>query len=143
MRDSAGAPLIERATADYTARCDELFAAAQSGYVIISPCVSDGEREIARLALNSGYPLVTLQNKGFSPLTKPPGRYFDACSAGRLLMLAPIAWPYQPGEKKMTRLDAVAMNRLCQWLAGDGAATCNYHGMKPNNIDELALAAVT
>ena len=39
------------------------------------------------------------------------------------------------------REDAVAMNRLCQWLAGDGAATINYHGVTPANIDRFALAA--
>jgi hypothetical protein len=42
----------------------------------------------------------------------------------------------------MTRHDATAMNRLCQWMAGDGAAEINYHGMKPTDIDSLALAAV-
>ena len=41
----------------------------------------------------------------------------------------------------MTRLDATAMNRLCQWIAGEGAAEINYHGMEPANIDALARAA--
>ena len=56
-------------------------------------------------------------------------------------MLAPAAWPYQPGEKPMTRFDATAMNRLCQWIVGEGAAEINYHGMKPANIDDLARKA--
>ena len=41
----------------------------------------------------------------------------------------------------MTRFDAVAMNRLCQWLAREGAAEINYRGMRPANIDALARAA--
>ena len=61
----------------------------------------------------------------------------------RDMLLAPAAWPYTPAEKKMTRDDATAMNRLCQWLAGDGAATINYHGVTPANIDRFALAAAT
>ena len=120
-----------------------LFAAARGGAVLISPCISDGERQIAREALAAGYRLVSMHNKGFSKFQKPSGRYFDACAEGRLLMLAPVAWPYQPNEKPMTRADATAMNRLCQWLAGDGAAMINYHGMTPADIDRLALAAVT
>jgi hypothetical protein len=36
------------------------------------------------------------------------------------LMLAQANWPYVPGEKAMTRADAMAMNRLCQWIAGAG-----------------------
>ena len=109
--------------------------------MLISPCVSEGERQIAHEAFKAGLPLVTLHNKGFSRLFKPSGRYFDACSQGRLLMLAPAAWPHQPGEKAMTRNDATAMNRLCQWIAGPGAAEINYHGLQPANIDALAQAA--
>ena len=115
---------------------------AAQGAVLLSPCISDGERQIAREALEAGVPLVTMHNKGFAQLQKPSGRYFEACVGGRLLMLAPIAWPYQVNEKPMTRLDAMAMNRLSQWLAGDGAAVVNYRGMTLANVDQLALSAV-
>ena len=142
-RDAGGEPIVELSTPEYERRRDALFAAARVGAVLISPCISDGERQIAREALAAGYRLVTMHNKGFSKFQKPGGRYFDACAEGRLLMLAPVAWPYQPNEKPMTRADATAMNRLCQWLAGDGAAMINYHGMTPADIDRLALAAVT
>ena len=117
-KNVAGEPLVEFSTPEYEARREEFFEAARHGAVLLSPCVSDGERQIAREALAAGLPLVTMVNKGFSKLQKPGGRYFDACADGRLLMLAPAAWPYQPGEKPMTRLDATAMNRLCQWIAG-------------------------
>ena len=140
-RDADGEPIVEFSTPEYERRRDALFAAARVGAVLISPCISDGERQIAREALAAGYRLVTMHNKGFSKFQKPGGRYFDACAEGRLLMLAPVAWPYQPNEKLMTRVDATAMNRLCQWLAGDGAATIDYHGMTPADIDRLALAA--
>lgn len=142
-RDAGGEPIVELSTPEYERRRAALFAAARVGAVLISPCISDGERQIAREALAAGYRLVTMHNKGFSKFQKPGGRYFDACAEGRLLMLAPVAWPYQPNEKPMTRADATAMNRLCQWLAGDGAATIDYHGMTPADIDRLALAAVT
>ena len=140
-RDEKGEPLVDFSTPEYEARRDELFAAARHGAVLISPCISDGERQIACEALAAGVPLVTMANKGFAPLQKPSGRLFDACSDGRLLMLAPAAWPYLPGEKPMTRSDATAMNRLCQWLAGEGAAEINYRGLLPANIDALAKAA--
>ena len=163
-KDVKGEPLVEFSTPEFEERRDELIEAAKHGAVLLSPCVSDGERQIAREALAAGLPLVTMANKGFSKLQKPSGRYFDACAEGRLLMLAPAAWPYVPGEKPMTRFDATAMNRLCQWIAGAcalrteqvagacaprtgqvagvGAAVINYHGMKPENIDDLARKAV-
>ena len=140
-KDAKGEPVVEFSTPEFAERREELFAAAKHGAVLLSPCVSDGERQIAREALAAGLPLITMANKGFSKLQKPSGRYFDACAEGKFLMLAPAAWPYQPGEKPMTRFDATAMNRLCQWIAGDGAAEINYHGMKPANIDALAREA--
>jgi len=139
---SSGEPIVERTTPEYEAKRGELFAAARHGAVLLSPCISDGERQIAREALAAKFPLVVMRNKGFSPLHKPPGRYFDACAEGRLLMLAPATWEWTPVEKPMTRIDATAMNRLCQWIAGDDAAEIDYHGMTPTNIDALALAAV-
>ncbi len=141
-RDANGEPVVEFSTPEYETRRDELLTAARHGTTLISACISDGERQIAREALNEGLSLITMQNKGFSKMQKPSGRYFEACAAGRLLMLAPAAWPYTPAEKRMTRDDATAMNRLCQWVAGDGAAEINYRGMTPSNIDKTALAAV-
>ena len=140
-RDEKGEPVVEFESPEFRERKADLFAAAKHGAVLLSPCISDGERQIARAALVAEIPLITMANKGFSKLQKPSGRHFDACAEGRLLMLAPAAWPYQPGEKPMTRFDATALNRLCQWIAGEDAAEINYHGMKPANIDDLARAA--
>ena len=141
VRDERGEPLVAVETPESARRRDAYLAAARGGAAVISPCVSDGERAIARQALAAGLPLVAMQNKGFARLQKPVGRSFDACAAGRLLLLAPAAWPFVPGEKPMTRLDATAMNRLCQLIAGPGAARIDYHGMAPADIDRLAFAA--
>lgn len=140
-RDASGEPIAASTSPEYGERLADALAAAAHGAVIISPCISDGERQIAREALKRKLPLVTLQNKGFARLQKPVGRYFDACAEGRLLMMAPAAWPYTPQEKPMTRFAATAFNRLCQWLVGEDALEINYHGMKPANIDQLAKAA--
>ena len=129
------------ATATFEAKLDAALSAARRGAVIVSPCVSEGEREIARCVFAAGGRVISMQNKGFSPLYKPGGKLFETCADGRLLMLAPAAWPYQVNEKPMTRFDATAMNRLCQWIAGDGAAEINYRGFTPANVDELARAA--
>ena len=79
---------------------------------------------------------------GFSPLYKPGGKLFDKAADGKLLMLAPAAWPYQTAEKPMTRFDACVLNRIAQLLAADGAVEINYKGMKPDDIDRLVCAAV-
>ena len=141
-RDASGEPVIALASPAFVEKRDTLLAAARRGMVLLSPCVSDGERKVAREAMATGLPLVALRNKGFSVVQKPSGRHFDACSEGRLLLLAPAAWPYTPAEKPMTRRDALALNRLCQWLAGPGAAEIRYRGLVPSEPDRAAQEAV-
>ena len=141
-RDSAGNPIIEHAGPEYEAIKESVFDAASHGAVVISPCISDGERGIARETMNRGFRLVAMRNMGFAPIQKPAGWLFDICAQGRLLLLAPAAWPYSTQEKPMTRFDATALNRICQWFAGEDAVEINYHGMTPSDIDRLAKEAV-
>ena len=141
-RNADGEPMTARITPQFEAKRDELLAAARHGAVLASPCISDGEREIARIAFASGAAVISLRNMGFSPLYKPGGRSFDKAANGKLLMLAPIAWPYSTAEKAMTRFDACVLNRIAQLISGPGAAEINYKGMKPNDIDRLVRAAV-
>ena len=67
-----------------------LLDAAERGAVLVSPCISPGEKQIARAALDEGLPLIVLLANSFAPKYKPPGRYFDACAKGLLRMLAPV-----------------------------------------------------
>lgn len=130
------------ATAEFTEKCEALLEEAAHGAVLLSPCISEGEREIARRAFAAGHRVITLANKGFSPLYKPGGKLFDTCARGNLLMLAPVGWPYLPGEKKMTRMDACILNRLAQLISGPGAVEIRYDGLVPSQIDDLVRQVV-
>ena len=123
------------ATHEFEEKLAAALAAGKGGAVLVSPCISQGEREIARRAFAAGYRVITLANKGFSPLYKPGGRLFESCAAGNLLMLAPAGWPYQPAEKPMTRIDALVLNRIAQLIAGDGACAIDYKGATLANVD--------
>lgn len=129
------------ASAVFAGKCEDLLSAAAHGAVLVSPCISEGEREIVRLALRRGVRVVALKNKGFSPLFKPTGELFDCCAQGRLLLLAPARWPYLPGKKPMTRSDACTLNRIAQLLSGSGAAEIAYKGVCINGIEELVREA--
>ena len=141
--DESKSPIPEIITPQFEEMRDQLIAAAKRGAVLISPAISDGEREIARLAHEAGARVIVLKNMGFSPLYKPGGKLFDKTANGKLLLLAPIAWQYSSQDKPMTRQDACVLNRLAQLIAGEGAAEINYKGMKPADIDTLVLKAVT
>ena len=137
LRDAQGRPIVENTTPEFEAKAAAALDAAKQGAVLISPCISHGEREIARRAFEAGYRVIALQNKGFPPIYKPGGKLFDKCAAGNLLMLAPINWPYVPGEKPPTRESSLVLNRIAQLLAGEGAAEIDYKGATMRGIDEL------
>lgn len=142
-RDSAGKPIVEKSTPEFKEKATAAMRAAAQGAVLLSPCISHGEREIARRAFEAGHRVITLQNKGFSPLYKPGGKLFETCAAGNLLMLAPIGWPYVPGEKAMTRHEAQVLNRIAQLIADDGAVEIDYKGAVLSGIDEAVAQAVS
>ena len=136
LRDAKGRPIVENTTTEFSAKAAELLEAAKHGAVLVSPCISHGEREIARLAFAAGYRVIALQNKGFSPIYKPGGKLFETCEAGNLLLLVPAAWPYVPGEKPPSRKSSQILNRIAQLIAGEGAVPIDYHGMVLQDIEE-------
>jgi len=95
----------------------EFLYAASHGTVLVSPCISPGEKEIAHATLQAGKPLIVLLENGLSPLYKPSGRYFDACAAGRLLMVAPF--PYHRDRRAITREQCLTLNTWVQAIAAD------------------------
>jgi REP element-mobilizing transposase RayT len=97
------------------AQQEELLYAAEHAAVLVSPCISPGEKAIARAALAAGRPLIVLLANGFPPLYKPAGRYFDACAAGRLLMIAPF--PYQRRRQPITREQCLDLNAWAKQIA--------------------------
>ena len=78
------------------AKREECLSKAANGTVYISGAVSEGEKQICRALREAGYPLVILLTECFpepdSPhyrYFKPKGVYFEACAAGKLLLVEP------------------------------------------------------
>ncbi|MBO5699763.1 MAG: hypothetical protein J6R79_07185 [Bacteroidaceae bacterium] len=69
--------------------CEYYMQQAQAGAVLVSPCISLGEKHIMRTAFNVGFTLILLQKNGFTNLAKPEGTKFEACAKGQLLIIAP------------------------------------------------------
>ena len=74
----------------------ECLRLAERGVIWVSAGISEGEKQICRAVREAGYPLVVLLNEGFPDVDsphakyyKPQGVYFEACAAGRLLLIEP------------------------------------------------------
>ena len=142
IRDAAGVPIAEYVSPAFEEKCEDALACARNGAVLVSPCISHGEREIARRAHVAGARVIALRNKGFAPFEKPNGALFDQCAKGNLLMLAPAAWPYVPGEKPPTRESSLVLNRIAQLIASDGAEEIKYKGIVFSDIDSKVREAL-
>ena len=93
-------------------KSERLLALAREGAVLVSPCISPGEKEIMKRAFDEGLPQIILLENGFAPIEKPSGRQFDACAQGRLLLVAP--WPHHNDRRVITREQCLQLNELCR-----------------------------
>ena len=86
--------------------------AARQGAVLVSPAISLGEKAIMRSAFEEGFPLIYLQENGFTDLAKPGGRRMEACAKGQLLILAP--WEHHNEKKTILREQCLQLNEMAR-----------------------------
>lgn len=98
---------------------NRIISLAQDGAVLVSPCISPGEKAIMKRAFEAGTPQIILLENGFAPMQKPSGRQFDACVQGRLLLVAP--WPHHNDHRVITREQCLQLNELCRLICEPAA----------------------
>lgn len=82
-----GVPYID--TEAFQKERDYLLDAAFSGIPLVTPGISEGEKDIMNSCIRLGLPLIHIQEKKINDLWKPEKTRFDACAAGNLLILIP------------------------------------------------------
>ena len=86
--------------------------AARKGAVMVSPFISEHEKQVMQVLLREQLPFVYLADNGFRDYYKPADALFDACAAGRVLILSP--WTYDAGKRKISRADCMALNNMAE-----------------------------
>lgn len=94
---------------------EEWLACGERGGVIVSAAIAPDEKAIMREAMDRGYAIILLRDNGFPPLYKPSGEAFDACSAGRLLLISP--WDHQMERAVISREQCLLLNSLAETIA--------------------------
>jgi len=87
---------------------------ASNGGVLVSPFISEAEKEIRRRAEENGGRIILISNEGFGERGKPVGHDFSQCERGNLLILTPTAPALPP---TLTREACLAMNALAAAIA--------------------------
>ena len=102
---------------DYKNSC---VLAARKGTVMVSPFISPDEKQVMQVLLREQLPFIVLADNGFREYYKPSDALFDACAAGRVLILSP--WPYNVEKRRISREECVALNgmaeEICNQLEG-------------------------
>lgn len=94
---------------------EKALIACASGAVLISPCISPGEKAVMRAAFEKDYPEIVLLENGLTDLAKPGGARFDACAKGQLLLLAP--WEHHTDKRRITRTQCHILNNMAALLS--------------------------
>ncbi len=90
------------------------LSAAAQGAVLVSPSISPGEKAVMRAAFERGFPLIYLQENGFTDLAKPGGQRMDACARGQLLILAP--WQHHNERIAISRNQCLSLNDMARMI---------------------------
>ena len=95
-------------------RIDYFMRAAAKGAVLVSPSISPGEKVVMRTAFEKGFPVIVLQENGFTNLAKPGGKRMEACAEGRLLILAP--WEHHNERIAISRYQCLSLNEMARTI---------------------------
>ena len=107
--------------AEIQQRVDYFLSAAAQGAVLVSPSISPGEKVVMRAAFEHGYPLIYLQENGFTDLAKPGGQRMEACARGQLLILAP--WEHHNERTVISRSQCLSLNDMARMICSVGCCT--------------------
>ena len=83
---------------------------ARKGVVMVSPFISPHEKPVMDVLLREQHPFIFLADNGFREYYKPSDALFDACAAGRVLILS--AWPYDAQKRHISRAECVQLNAM-------------------------------
>lgn len=93
----------------------EILDLAEQGYVIVTPGISQGEKTIMNRAIDASFPIIIPTRKSYSSKEKPPGRLFDACAQGKLLLVSP---QLKDNENNLTQAQCRELNDLARAICG-------------------------
>ena len=116
---------------DIENKVNEALLFGARGGVVVSGCISPGEQAVARAVRDANHPLIVIVPRGFGPYFKPSGPYFDACAAGRLLMLSPF--PQIGKGDRLTRERCFGINAVAAAICGEAPSTIRYCGSQPDS----------
>ena len=111
---------------------NDCVLAARSGKVLISPFISEYEKQVRDVVLQEGFAVIQLSNEPFSKYYKPSGELFDICANGQLLMLS-LSEGSSTFSRRITRQECCSLNTVAEDLARQSAARTRAETQPPTD----------
>ena len=97
---------------DYMNGC---VATARAGTVMVSPFISQKEKEVLMVLIEEKHLVIHLSDNGFGEFFKPSGTLFESVAAGRMLILSPHS--FDADKRRISRGECVLLNNLAEEIA--------------------------
>ena len=104
----------EQPLRDYMNGC---VIAARENTVMVSPFISQKEKEVLMVLIKEQHQVIYLSDNGFGEYYKPSDLLFDSVAAGRMLILSPHS--YDAGKRRITRNECVQLNNMAEEIADE------------------------
>lgn len=108
---------------------------ARQGTVMVSPFISDKEKEVLVVLLAEGHNIILLTDNGFRDYYKPSDGLFDSVEAGHVLILSPF--DYNPKKHRISRDECVALNNMAAEIASSLSSSPAPHGLSSVTSDTI------
>ena len=105
---------------DYMNSC---VLAARQGAVMVSPFISQKEKEVMMVLLAEEHPIILIADNGFRNYYKPADGLFNSVATGKMLILSP--WEYDARKKRVSRAECVEMNKMVEEICCLSSLTPN------------------
>ena len=98
---------------------NESVLKARQGYALVSPFISPHEAAVREFCLREGHSIIQISDNGFSDFSQCPGRLYDYCDRGQVLLLVPSERPHIDRKSGISRAECKALNDRAEEITGE------------------------
>ncbi len=102
--------------ASFPQQKQQCLTAAAEGAILVSARIAKGEQEIIDIAIQQGFPVITIEDNGLPELYHPSERRIDLCATNKLLIVTPWRYIYRHTHEPLSVAECKTMNCMVQAL---------------------------
>ena len=102
--------------ASFPQQKQQCLTAAAEGAILVSARIAKGEQEIIDIAIQQGFPVITIEDNGLPERYHPSERRIELCATNKLLIVTPWRYIYRHTHEPLSVAECKTMNCMVQAL---------------------------